>query len=288
MSESKALTGSPFPGMDPYLENPVTWPDFHSALASEIRVQLNKSLPAQYYAHLQRRPELGVVLEGGTLHRIVPDLTVIRRTLHEPSPVWEIGESTSALELPRIRPTPSIDLRVRTDPIQHHTVEIRSAEPDHKVVTVIEIVSPSNKHPGPDRRSYEVKQTEVLASDANLVEIDLLRYGRRLLPFPELTAMADNLKCDYLVVLNRSTMRQDDWMDYSLYPVKLREPLPCIAVPLAGKDPDVLLDLQFVAGRAYVGGAYQRVIDYVADPKPPLKADDAVWADQLLRAAGLR
>ena len=52
----------------------------------------------------------------------------------------------------------------------------------HKVVTVIEIVSPSNKQPGPDRRSYETKQQEVLSSDANLIELDLLRTGRRLLP----------------------------------------------------------------------------------------------------------
>lgn len=288
MAERIDFAGSPFPGMDPYLENPVTWPDFHDALANEIRIELNKILPVPFYAHLQRRPELGVVVEGGTLHRIVPDLTVLRRTLHEPTPVWEVDTGIPAITLPRIKPTPSIDLRVRTDPIQHHTVEIRNAQQDHKVVTVIEIVSPSNKQPGPDRRSYEVKQTEVLSSDANLIEIDLLRSGRRLLPFPELVAVVENLKCDYLVVVNRSALRQNEWMDYTLYPVKLREPLPCIAVPLAGQDPDALLDLQITAGRAYQGGAYLRVIDYLAEPKPPLKAEDAAWADQLLRTAELR
>jgi hypothetical protein len=288
MTEKMELIGSPFPGMDPYLEAADTWPDFHDALANEIRVELNKVLPAPYYARLQKRTELGLVLESGTLHRIVPDLTVLRRTLHEPSPAWEISTTTAVSMRPRTEATAGIDLRVRTDPIQHHLVEIRNSRRDHSVVTVIEIVSPSNKAPGPDRRSYEVKQAEVLSSDANLIEIDLLRSGRRLLPYPEMVAVVDDLNCDYLVVLNRSVLRQGDWMDYTLYPVNLQEPLPCILVPLAGQDPDVLLDLQIVADRVYEGGAYHRVVDYLAEPEPPLSSEDLAWADQLLRAAGLR
>ena len=288
MTEKMELVESPFPGMNPYLEAADTWPDFHDALANEIRVELNRVLPTPYYARLQKRLELGLVLEGGALHRIVPDSTVLRRTLHEPSPAWEIGTTATVPRQPRIEATPSIDLRVRTDPIQHHLVEIRNARRDHRVVTVIEIVSPSNKAPGPDRRSYEVKQSEVLSSDANLIEIDLLRSGRRLLPYPEMVAVVDDLNCDYLVVLNRSVLRQGDWMDYTLYPVNLQEPLPCILIPLAGQDPDVLLDLQVVTGRAYEGGAYSRVVDYLVEPEPPLSSEDSAWADQLLRAAGLR
>ncbi len=36
MTEKMELVGSPFPGMDPYLEATDTWPDFHDALANEI------------------------------------------------------------------------------------------------------------------------------------------------------------------------------------------------------------------------------------------------------------
>ena len=288
MTEKMELIGSPFPGMDPYLEAADTWPDFHDALANEIRVDLNKVLPAPYYARLQKRSELGLVRKGGTLHRIVPDLSVLRRTLHEPAPAWEIGSPSAYSVLPRLEATPGIDIRVRTDFIQHHFVEIRDARRDHQVVTVIEIVSPSNKMPGPDRRSYEVKQAEILSSDANLIEIDLLRSGRRLLPHPEMVAVVDDMSCDYLVILNRNALRQGEWMDYTLYPVDLKEPLPCIPVPLAGQDPDVLLDLQIAASRAYQGGAYSRVVDYLAEPEPSLSPEDSAWADQLLRAAGLR
>lgn len=68
---------SPFPGMDSYLEAPDIWPDFHSGLAGEIRVELNSSLPPPYYARLEMRPEVGIVEESGYARRIVPDVAVV-------------------------------------------------------------------------------------------------------------------------------------------------------------------------------------------------------------------
>ncbi|MEE8390751.1 MAG: DUF4058 family protein [Anaerolineae bacterium] len=278
----------PFPGMDPYLEAPDIWPDFHDALAATIRAHLNASLPAPYYARLQKRPELGVALEGGVLRHIIPDVTVLRRpqpeTLTEPA----TGTGVAVLELPRVEATAGVEVRVYTDPFQHRLVEIYDAEREHRLVTVIEIVSPSNKRPGPDRRVYETKQRDVLDSDVNLIELDLLRSGRRLLPYPDLVAAVQALSPDYLVLLNRSTLRQGNWMDYVLYPIRLREPLPCIPVPLAGQDPDVLLDLQVAANRVYREGPYIRAIDYCDPPDPPLNEADAAWAGELLCTAGLR
>jgi hypothetical protein len=169
----------------------------------------------------------------------------------------------------------------------HRFVEIRDSQRNHKSVTLIEIASPSNKLPGPDRRAYEAKQIEVLSSDANLIEIDLLRGGQRLLPYPELEAAVYDLAPDYLVLLNRSALREGYWMDFSLYPVAPREPLPCILILLAGNDPDVLLDLQVTFNRSYRDGPYTRVVDQPVEPDPPLRAEDTAWADQRLRAAGL-
>ena len=92
-----------------------------------------------------------------------------------------------------------------------------------------------------------------MSSDANLIEIDLLRSGCDYCLFLSCGAV-ENFKCNYLVVVNRSALRQGEWMDYTLYPVKVREPLPCIAVPLTGQDPDALLDLQ-VAPAALIRAA---------------------------------
>ena len=68
---------SPFPGMDPYLESPAIWPDFHDAFAAGIREELNRRLPQPYYARLEMRPEIGIVGLDES-RRIVPDVAVAR------------------------------------------------------------------------------------------------------------------------------------------------------------------------------------------------------------------
>lgn len=288
MSETYSAHGPLFPGMDPFLESPDIWPDFHDALAAALRADLNAVLPPPYYARLQKRPELGVILGTGTLQRIVPDVSLLKIP-KKAAPDIRIGEGGAAvLEYPRQEPTEGVKVRVRTDPLQHRFVEIRDSARGHRLVTLIEIVSPSNKQPGLDRRAYETKQQDVLNSDVNLIELDLLRGGRRLLPYPELAALVDELAPDYLVLLNRTALRQGTWMDYTLYPVDLQEPLPCIPVPLAGEDSDVPLDLQFAANRVFREGPYDRAVDYGAEPDPPLAGADAAWMDHVLRSAGRR
>ena len=50
--------------MDPYLEAATIWPDFHEHLASEMGAHLNQTLPPEYFARLEMRPEIGIVEEG--------------------------------------------------------------------------------------------------------------------------------------------------------------------------------------------------------------------------------
>ncbi len=265
--------------MDPYLEAPAIWPDVHDSLAAAIRGVLNALLPAPYYARLEARLELGIVTEGGTPRRIVPDITVIREAAAQFAA--EVAVATPRLEL-----SPGLGLRVHTDLVRHPMVEIRDPTRGHRLVTLIELVSPANKRPGPDRRAYLAKQREVLESDANLVEIDLQRDGQRLLPYPDLEAFVFDLACDYLVLVNRARLRQDTWMDYTVFPVSVRELLPCVPVPLAGDDPDVPLDLQAAFHRAYADGPYHRAVDYTVPPDPPLGEPDAEWALERLGGVG--
>lgn len=180
---------------------------------------------------------------GGVIHRIVPNVSVLRYPQARPpgSRLREAGPAV--LDLPRTEATAGVEVRIHTDPIQHHFVEI--------------------------------------------LDLDLLHSGQRLVPYPELEAALDPPAPDYLVLLNRSRLRQDLWMDYTLYPVRLTEPLPCIPVPLAGAAPDVLLDLQVAFNRVYREGPYLRALDDTQPPEPPLSEADAAWAEGRLRLAGL-
>lgn len=271
---------SPFPGMDPYLEATDIWPDFHDALASAIRGDLNRTLPRPYYARLVMRPEVGIV-GGEESRRNVPEVAVVRSRIPS-GPSGDAG--LAVLDRPRTDLSPSVRMRVPNEPLRHHFVEIGDAARGHALVTLIEIVSPSNKHPGPDRKAYEAKQQELFQSDTSLIELDLLRGGQPLVGGPAILEMASRLEPppDYLVGVDRAWLRGPG-LDYELFPVRLEEPLPCIPVPLREGEAEVPLDLQYSFRQAYEGGPYARgAVDYSAPPDPPLRPELGGWLAECL------
>jgi hypothetical protein len=237
---------SPFPGMDPYLEEPGIWPDFHHAFAVSTAQALNAALPDRSYALVLSRTETGTI-DGR----------------------------------PRPRASGWLD-----EPSRHQFIEIRDANQDHRLVTLIEILSPTIKQAGPDRDAYAKRQRQVFASDASLVEIDLLRDGRRILPDPSLEGVLDGFRPrpDYVVLSSPAWKREAIGQGYRVYPIGLREPLPCIGIPLKAGLSDVPLDLQHVFNRVYEGGPYHLgAVDYGKPPEPPLPDDDAAWVEATLR-----
>ena len=113
------------------------------------------------------------------------------------------------LDRPRRDVSDWLEITLAGEPVQHYFVEVRDSSRGHKLVTLIEILSPSNKRPGPDRDSYRAKQGEVLASDASLIEIDLLRAGEHVLPDVNLSAFVSQIEPapDYLVLVSRAWKR---------------------------------------------------------------------------------
>jgi hypothetical protein len=152
-------------------------------------------------------------------------------------------------------------------------VEIRDRA-SRRLVTVIEILSPSNKRGGPDRDQYEAKRQTILNSPTHLVEIDLLRGGRRM-------PLASPTSGDYGVLVSRSPDRpRAEW-----YPAGLRTPLPSIPVPLGENESPVWLDLQAILHHLYDSGGYAKFA-YDTEPDPPLRPDDTSWAREILARIG--
>lgn len=278
---------SPFPGMDPYLEDPDIWPDFHDRLADEINSVLNQILPAPYYARLESRPELGVVdLEAGVPYtrRIIPDVGVV-----SPEKEVEGRGGVALLDAPRTTVSESIELVVPSEEAQHRFVEVRDPRRRHRLVTLIEIVSPSNKRRGVDRQEYLRKHGEVYDSDASIIELDLLRGGERILHSIHIINAVEERQPppDYVVLINRAWRRTEE-VYCQVFPIALREMLPVILVPLREGEAEVPLDLQYVFNHVYDRGPYLRgAVDYTEPPNPPLRAENAAWAAQLLRERGI-
>jgi len=277
---------SPFPGMDPYLEDPYIFPDFHHQLASGLSRALNVRLPEPYYARVEMRPEVGIIDEEDEPTRpIIPDVLVLR----EPS---RAGRGGSALANPppvagaRTEVSPWVELdRLPGEMPRHAFVEIRDSKRGHKLITIIEILSPSNKARGPDRLAYEAKQREVLESDASLIEIDLLRSGRRVLPNAHLEEGIRILRCPYVVLVSRAWDRDNLSLGDFVFRIGQRDPLPCIPVPLKQGEAELPLDLQFLMNDVYDAGPYRRgAVDYAGPIRPPLSGEDAEWAAGLIGA----
>ena len=153
-------------------------------------------------------------------------------------------------------------------------IEIWDVKEGNAVVTVIEFVSGTNKWNRVGRREYLQKQSEVLASDANLVEIDLLRGGRSVTAASRADPSAPRRSATYHACVSRAFRREV--LEY--YALLLREPLPSIPVPLRPDDVDVTLDLQAIVDTTYERGRYEDLLDYTKQPDPPLNTDDLSWA----------
>jgi hypothetical protein len=258
-----------FPGMDPYLEK--HWRDVHASLIIYARDQLQRQLPQQLFARVEER--VFVESEEGQRRPTYPDVRVVE---HSKAP----GSSPALGGLAVAEP---VVVYYAPEPVTETYLEVIDAESGKRVVTVIEFLSLSNKTPGDGQDLFRRKQREMKRGGVNLVEIDLLRDGERVLslPGPHIPA---HLRTPYQACVWRA-VKPDQ---FDVYPVPLRQALPPLRIPLRQADADIRLDLQELLDLAYENGRYSQTIDYTAEPEPPLGEDDAIWADDLLRAAGKR
>jgi hypothetical protein len=254
--------------MDPYLET--YWRDVHHRLITYACDTIQLALPDELLARTNERVFLETDQDGRSIY---PDVEII-----EESRSRNAAASTALLDVaePILVATPS------SEPAPQGFIEIVDTRSGNRIVTVIEFLSPSNKLAGEGRELYLQKQREVLESGAALVEIDLTRAGRRMMMLAPEQIPRKHRKT-YQILVHRP------WKPkvFALYPISIRDRLPKIAIPLRETDQEIALDIQALIDQVYINGRYHK-LDYRQTLEPPLGAEDAAWADELLRAAGNR
>ena len=253
---------SPFPGMDPYLENPTSWGGVHARLIVTIADQLNGRLPAGYRTDIDEYVWLHENDDEKHFGRRKPDAflpDVNGGSNSRGNGVLAVSEPTAEVRL--------LSGRAR----KRRRVVIVTAD-GRRVLTALEILSPANKDSGEDREAYLLKRSEYLASGTNLVEIDLLRDGDRLpMGRPRPTV------ADYYLLSSPADRRPLT----SVWAFDLRDLIPVVPVPVrAGVDP-VPLDLRACLDLVYDNGLYAGKLDYTRLPVPALRPADAEWAATL-------
>ena len=249
---------SPFPGMNPWLEQDDAWHDFHVRFMPAAAESLTSQIGPEYFVKLE---------EHIYIHEL-PATERARRFLGraDVSVAIESGTSTGAASALLEAPVYGW-LSQAIDVERSSYIEVRDRR-DRQLVTVIELLSPANKRPGPDRDQYLAKRRQIFASCVHFVELDLLRDFPRL-PIEGLP------ECDYYALVSQAETRPK----VALWPVRLREPLPAIPIPLRSPEEPPRLDLQQLLNRVYDGAGYENYI-YSGQPEPPLRPDDAAWAAQ--------
>jgi len=245
--------------MNPFLEQNDTWEDFHGRFVPAIADRLERLVGEHYVVKIEVRLYLHELSAEERRYFAKADVGVVKAPVN----VAIASPSATLTTAPLPLTLPAVEVE------RHASVEIRDRR-NRRVVTVIELLSPTNKTPGPDHMDYLAKRSQLLAGRTHFVEIEMRRGGER-------PRLPDLPTCDYYVLVSRA----EDRPKLGMWPVSLHDQLPAIPIPLSAPDHDVLLDLQELLHAVYDAANYGKYI-YGETPDPPLRPDDAEWARQFL------
>lgn len=259
---------NPFPGMNPYLESARIWREVHNKIISEMHRFLRRTLPFRYTVIMDERVGIGNDPSTDPPARYaLPDLSIRGGDIRERAlaPYQAEGKVTARL--------PWTDETARE---MYITIGERSQEDP---VTIVEVLSPSNKLPGGHGRSqYLEKRERIIEGATHLVEIDLVRVGR---PMPVEGYDGD---APYRNLISRWQVRPE----VDLYPFRLQTPIPDVPIPLLEGDDDAVVPLGALLHDMYEQDFYANYVNYSGDPEGPLSKEDREWIDRLLEEKGLR
>jgi hypothetical protein len=151
--------------MDPYLEDPAYWSDFHLTFIGCWREAIADVLPEPYEASetvhfVQMSPE--------AIKLIYPNVAVSRGRKSSRGTSRRAG--STAVMKPKIIPHRPLD------EVRHGRIEILH-RPGRSLVAVLEMLSPANKV-GDGFAEFCAKRQAILKKKVHLVELDLFPYGQ--------------------------------------------------------------------------------------------------------------
>ena len=258
---------TPFPGMDLYLERAGMWEEVHTRLIVAIADTLGPQVRPKYRVGVEQRTYLAVLTPDEYELVGKPDVLVAAPRRHEQS----IQATTTTVGIaPKV-----VQLPMPEEVIERH-LTVRDVVTG-EVITVLELLSPTNKLTRDGRRQYARKRRQVLGSATHFIEMDLLRAGE---PFP-FRVQDDDTQSDYRIIVSRA----HDRPQAAAYLFTIRDPIPAIPVPLQPGDPEPSVPLNRLMHDVYDRAGYDLALDYQqAPPPPPMPDQDVQWIQHLLRS----
>ena len=245
-----------FPGMDPYLEQ--RWNAVHKRLIVAIADALAPQLRPRYRVDIELRTYIALFSSESPAG--IPDVRVMRSPT---APTTQSPVATPMAVAPELVEIPM------PEEVRERYLTVRDVATE-EVVTVIEVLSLANKLTNEGRTEYLSKRQIVLASQTNLVEIDLLRAGEPLPPFQA----GDS---HYRILVSPA---QDRPLS-RVFRFGVRQPIPDFTIPVRPGETEPLLPLNQLLHELYDRGGYDLAIDYSRPPSPPLSNEEMAWVQSL-------
>jgi hypothetical protein len=250
---------NPFPGMNPFLEQPELWTQVHNRLIIAIADDITPQVAPHYLVTIEERvyqSTIDALIVG------VADVALSRRPNLNSQPLSSTATANRVVPAPVRVPVP--------EEVTERFLEVRSTKTG-EVVCVVEVLSPKNKRSKDGRAAYENKRQKILGSNTSLVEIDLLRVGEAM---PLLGA----INSTYRILVSQASRRPEA----ELYAFGLRDPLPDFPVPLRDNEPEAIVHLQQLLNEIYQRARFDLAIDYSQPLKPAVSDEDVFWMRETL------
>ena len=271
---------NPFPGVDPYIEDAALWNDFHLMMLAATARVVRKLLPPGYDARVEEQVSYDIYFAdeppdeppaGGPVRTVTP---VQRRQPDVAVEVADLRVADATTAAPAVAtaapPTSTVQYRVADESRERHIRVTRDA--GRRLVTVLEVLSPTNK--GTGFAAYQDKREQMIRKGVHLVELDLLRIGRR-------GRELGGSDADYVALVTRGDWAPGALTTTSLWAWRVRDALPDVPLPLAKEHGEVTLPLGRAYDLAHEDGDYHLALRRDHPAPRGLAGDDAAWAAAL-------
>jgi hypothetical protein len=239
--------------MDPFIEASGLWKEFHDRMLSELERELSSRTSEQYFVRLAARTYL--VPDEVQENHSPAGRTGSRAGKAKSRTAGSSARASSRLDSP-------IQILAPLDMEENEIfIEIHQVRPERRLVTGIEILSPANKVPGTTGWDEYLKRRRMfLGGEANFIEFDFLRNGRRMPmrePWPQ---------SPYYILV----ARKEQSPRCQVWPAQTARALPKLPIPLGRGDMDIEIDLQAMVDGVYERAQFASLIDYKRKIDPPL------------------
>lgn len=229
------LTYNPYAGvnahLNSYLQNPASrWTAFHSLHIADLVRDLDAQLPPGYGVSAEESLQYAQPETYVRPLRIQPDAAVYQSQETKPGQATQTAQATTPYRVGIAQ-----DIVPLKRSLTAAEVYKFADEPDMRLVTRIELLSPANLPGGSYHERYLQRRGETVRNGVHLVEIDYLHQYQPVMP--EARSYADGEADAYpFVIAVTHALPTPETAKTHYYGAHVDEPLPRILLPLLLPD----------------------------------------------------